>query len=197
LVGLARRYNIDARSLALLNRMAPPYVLRPGEQLVLPAFARAPARSSTPAPMVASNAPDNAGKKEQSPPPAPPAPPAGPVRFAWPLEGKVLARFGPQAGGRRSDGLDIAVTAGAPVQAAADGRVVYAGAELPGYGRLILIQHEGEWVTAYAHLGAFGAAEGARVKQGERIGTASGEKLHFQVRRRGEPTDPTPLLPNV
>jgi murein DD-endopeptidase MepM/ murein hydrolase activator NlpD len=187
LLAVARLYNIDARSLALLNRMASPYVVRPGDQLVLPALARA---SAAPPPRPA----PPPGAVAASPKAAPPA---GAIKFVWPFKGRVLAGFGPQVGGKRLDGVDIATPAGAPVQAAADGRVVYAGADLPGYGKLILVQHEGEWVTAYAHLGAFEAAEGARVKKGETIALAGPLKLHFQVRRRGEPTDPAPYLPPV
>lgn len=186
LVALARRYNIDARSLALLNRLTQPYALKPGDVIVLPAMARA------------SGAPHAAPSvSRHSPAPAPPGNAASPMRFAWPLKGNVLARFGAQPGGRRSDGLDIQAETGVAVQAAAPGRVVYADDDLEGYGKLMLIQHDGGWVTAYAHLGQFAVREGARVKQGDPIGQAGAQRVHFQIRRSGEPTDPIPLLPRA
>jgi murein DD-endopeptidase MepM/ murein hydrolase activator NlpD len=179
LLSLARRYNIDARSLALLNRLPKPYVVNVGDMLALPALARG----------------------EQDPAPAA-LPPAGPSRFAWPLSGTILARFGPQAGGRRSDGVDIAGAEGAPVKATADGRVVYAGDDLAAYGKLMLVQHADGWVSAYAHCRAFAAKEGERVRAGQKIAevgkAADGAaKLHFQLRRGSAPTDPLAALPPV
>jgi lipoprotein NlpD len=193
LLSLARRYSIDARSLALLNRLPAPYAVNVGDTLVLPALARAaPAPQLTPAP-----APVKA-----SPSPASPRTATQATAFAWPVHGPVLAKFGPLPGGKRSDGVDIGGAPGAPIRAAADGRVVYAGSDLPGYGPLVLIQHDGGWVTAYAHCGALAVAEGARVKKGQKIAevgrSTSGEaKVHFQTRRGAEPTDPLALLPKA
>lgn len=179
LLTVARRYNIDARSLALLNRLPKPYAVNAGDTLALPALARA----------------------EQDPAPAA-LTPAGPSRFAWPLSGAILARFGPQGGGRRSDGVDIAGAEGAPVKATADGRVVYAGDDLVAYGKLMLVQHADGWVSAYAHCRAFAAKEGERVRGGQKIAevgkAADGAaKLHFQLRRGSAPTDPLAALPPV
>jgi murein DD-endopeptidase MepM/ murein hydrolase activator NlpD len=183
LVAIARRYNIDARSLALLNRLPKPYAVRAGDTLALPALAR--------------------GEADEASPPAPPVEevrPPGPSRFAWPLRGTVLARFGPQAGGRRLDGVDIAGREGDAVKAAADGRVVYAGDDLEGYGKLMLVQHDGGWVTAYAYCARFAAKEGDRVTRGQKLaevgkGADGVAKLHFQVRRGDRATDPLAALP--
>jgi lipoprotein NlpD len=187
LVAIAGRYNVDARSLAVMNRMAAPFTVRPGDRLALPALARAQAREFVDQPQA-----------ETAPAPGPAsAKPA--IRLAWPLTGKILTRFGPLPGNRRSDGIDIAAAEGAPVKAAADGMVVYAGNDLPGYGNLILIQHTGGWVTAYAQARSLKRAEGARVKQGDVIaevgGGPSGARLHFQVRRGSQPADPLAALP--
>ena len=124
----------------------------------------------------------------------------GQTRFAWPLVGAILTRFGPQSGGRRSDGVDIAAADGAEVKAAADGRVVYAGDDLAGYGNLMLVQHAEGWVTAYAHCSSFVVKEGDRVRRGQKLGqvgkTAAGDaRLHFQIRKAGAPTDPLAALP--
>lgn len=198
LVSIAARYNVDARSLALLNRMAKPYTVRLGEALVLPALARGPAAPEpAPAPPEAAPAPSPGAVR----PALPPKPGAKPViRLAWPVEGKILAGFGAQPGGKRSDGVDIAATPGAPIKAAADGMVVYAGDDLPGYGNLMLVQHGGGVVTAYAQARSLTRREGQKVRQGEVIGEVAAQdsgpaRLHFQVRAAGRPADPLAMLP--
>lgn len=188
---IAARYAVDTRSLAYLNRLPAPFDVRQGERLVVPGLARPPQRSPNAAPSPA-------------PPQEPTQEPTGPsgkkakasVKFAWPLRGKVLARFGLQPNGLRSDGIDIAAKPGAPVRAAAGGDVVYAGDDLPGYGALVLVKHPDGWVTAYARTQRILAKEGAKVRQGDVIAEA-GEKLHFQVRRGAEPADPLGALPPV
>jgi murein DD-endopeptidase MepM/ murein hydrolase activator NlpD len=178
---LARQFGIDARSLALLNRLRAPYAVKPGDRLVLPALAR----------------PLPAGEPKAPPVQVKQALPAEAGRFAWPLRGKVAVTFGLQPGKRRSDGIDIVGDPGGEVRASAAGRVVYAGADLPGYGHLLLIQHPNGWVTAYAHCARLTLSEGASVKRGDVVGyleDTAEARLHFQIRRAGRPTDPSPLL---
>lgn len=178
---LARRFGVDTRSLALLNRLQS---IKPGDRIVLPAMAR---------PLLSEEPPPPREVKQAAAPAA--ADPA--ARFAWPLRGKVAVGYGLQPGKRRSDGIDIVGGPGEEVRAAAAGRVVYAGADLPGYGNLLLIQHPNGWVTAYAHCARLTLAEGAAVKRGDVVGfleEAAQARLHFQIRRAGRPTDPTPLL---
>ncbi|MBU6373531.1 MAG: M23 family metallopeptidase [Alphaproteobacteria bacterium] len=181
---IATRYAIDARSLAYLNRLAAPFEVRAGDRLVIPGLARPPQRA----------------RDADLPPQEPQAPPLGKkkgaIKFAWPLRGKVVARFGPQPNGLRSDGIDIEAKPGAPVRAAAAGDVVYAGDDLPGYGALVLVKHPDGWVTAYARTQRIVAKEGAKVRQGDVI-AESGARLHFQVRRGAEPADPLSALPPV
>lgn len=176
---IAARYQIDTRSLALLNRMQPPYVVRRGERLVLPAMARA--------------------RETEAPRTVVTPLPQGSGRFAWPLRGDVVARFGSQPGGTRLDGIEIAGREGAQVLAAADGDVVYAGADIEGLGDLILVRHAENYVTAYAYNRRALVQEGQRVRTGQAIaelgtrpdGTA---RLLFQVRRGSEALDPAPLM---
>lgn len=183
---VARRYNIDPRSLALLNRMQPPYTVRQGERIVLPATARAdiaPPPQITPTP--------------QSNPVAPL--PQGSGRFAWPLNGDVLARFGAQPNGARIDGIEIAGVEGAPIVAAAEGEVVYAGSDLAAYGTLVLIRHPDNYVTAYGHARRALVREGQHVRAGERIAelgpnARGAPRLLFQVRQGSAAVDPAPLL---
>jgi len=100
----------------------------------------------------------------------------------------------------RNRGIGIGGRAGDPVLAAADGRVVYAGAGLRGYGNLIILKHNNTFLTAYAHNQALLVREDQVVRQGQRIaemGSSDADrvKLHFEVRRQGRPIDPSDLLP--
>ena len=97
-------------------------------------------------------------------------------------------------------GLDIAGAAGEPVLAAADGKVVYAGSGLRGYGNLVILKHNGTYLTAYAHNQVLFVKEEQSVKQGQKIAEmgnsdADRVKLHFEVRKMGKPVDPAKFLP--
>jgi murein DD-endopeptidase MepM/ murein hydrolase activator NlpD len=179
---VARRYNVDLRSLALLNRMAPPYQARVGDRVVLPAMARDYALPAPPPVNAASTVEEHA------------------ARFAWPLRGNVVARFGAQAGGARLDGIEIAGREGAPIVAAADGDVVYAGSDLPGYATLVLVRHADNFVTAYGYGRRALVREGQHVRAGEPLAelgarpAGGGARLLFQVRRGRDAIDPLPLL---
>lgn len=118
------------------------------------------------------------------------------VAFIWPAAGAVVATFDEQ----KNKGLGIAGKAGDPVLAAADGRVVYAGSGLRGYGNLIILKHNNTFLTAYAHNQALLVREDQDVKQGQKIadmGSSDADrvKLHFEVRRQGKPVDPARYLP--
>ncbi|MBK6981192.1 MAG: peptidoglycan DD-metalloendopeptidase family protein [Betaproteobacteria bacterium] len=117
------------------------------------------------------------------------------VDWIWPAKGKLLAAF-TEAG----KGIDIAGKKGAPVVAAAAGRVVYAGQGLRGYGKLVIIKHNDTWLSAYAHNENIVVKEQQEVKRGQKIAemgaTDTDEvKLHFEVRRQGKPVDPARVLP--
>lgn len=118
------------------------------------------------------------------------------IGWIWPGNGAVLAGFDEA----KNKGLDIGGAAGDPVLAAADGRVVYAGAGLRGYGNLIILKHNGTYLTAYAHNQALMVKEDQAVKKGQKIAEmgnsdADRVKLHFEVRRQGKPVDPAKYLP--
>jgi len=102
---------------------------------------------------------------EAAPPPEPP------VAFVWPVQGPVLSGYGPKGQGLNNDGVNIGAPKGAPVVAAASGIVVYAGNEMKGFGNLVLIRHQGGWITAYAHLDRVLVNKDAVVAQGDMIGT--------------------------
>lgn len=127
--------------------------------------------------------------------------------FVWPLQGQVISGFGGRGQGPRNDGLNIRGNAGDPVRAAADGDIVYAGDQVPGFGNLVLVKHADGWVTAYGHLGRVDVRMQQKVTQGQQIGqvgTSGGvsePQLHFEVRyaptpqERARPVDPNLVLP--
>jgi|JI10StandDraft_1071094.scaffolds.fasta_scaffold53103_4 murein DD-endopeptidase MepM/ murein hydrolase activator NlpD len=199
---VAEKFSIDPHSFATLNRLSKPYALMEGQEVVLPAGATAKtaAVQRTPAQKARSGA-----RVASAPPPsvsqAPIDTPAG--RFIWPVSGKMLQGFGPMANGQRSDGLKIAAPEGAPIRAADAGSVVYAGDDLPGYGNLVLVKHEGGWITAYANARRILVKEGAKVAKGDVIaevgatGRANQAGLHFELRKGPRPVDPLPALPKA
>ena len=116
--------------------------------------------------------------------------------WSWPAAGPVLAPFDDG----KSKGLSIGGKAGDPVYAAADGRVVYAGSGLRGYGNLIILKHNNTYLTAYAHNQTLLVKEDQTVKRGQKIAEmgstdADSVKLHFEIRKQGKPIDPAKLLP--
>ncbi len=116
--------------------------------------------------------------------------------WAWPAAGPVLAGF--EEG--KQKGLAIAGKAGDPVLAAADGRVVYAGSGLRGYGNLVIVKHNNTYLTAYAHNQTLLVKEDQAVRRGQKIaemGSSDADRvqLHFEIRRQGKPVDPARLLP--
>lgn len=116
--------------------------------------------------------------------------------FIWPVDGKVVARFGPTKDNQRNDGINIAAPAGAPVLASAAGTVAYAGNELRGFGNMVLLRHADGWVTAYAHNSALLVKKGDKVKQGQIIarvgssGNVDSPQLHFELRQGTKAVDP-------
>ncbi|MBK8359210.1 MAG: peptidoglycan DD-metalloendopeptidase family protein [Comamonadaceae bacterium] len=141
------------------------------------AAAAAPAASASTAPATAT-----AGEDE--------------IVFIWPGTGAVIAGFDEA----KNKGLDLGGKAGDPVVAAADGRVVYAGAGLRGYGNLVILKHNNTYLTAYAHNQTLLVKEDQTVRKGQKIAEmgnsdADRVKLHFEIRRQGKPVDPAEYLP--
>ena len=144
-----------------------------------------------------------------TPVPATPAPAVGvsvapaaneDVDWAWPIQpqpkGKIIANFTDA-----NKGIDISGTKNTPVLASAAGKVVYSGAGLRGYGRLVIIKHNNTWLSAYAHNEKILVMEGQEIKKGQKIAEmgasdADQVKLHFEIRKQGKPVDPLKLLPN-
>lgn len=141
---------------------------------------------------------------EVTPPPkhtkTPPAIQNGVPVFHWPVQGKLINRFGENSGGTENDGINIATREGDPIHAAAAGTVEYAGSGIAGYGNLVLIRHADNYFTAYAHADKLNVQKGDKIRVGQVIGYAgqSGDvttpQLHFEIRHGKTPLDPTHFL---
>jgi murein DD-endopeptidase MepM/ murein hydrolase activator NlpD len=223
LAGIAQRFGVSVASLRAENQLSKRVLsVKSGQKVYLPDGYRdreapvAPERPSTrfPQPYIPSGrdeptlpahpipyAPSGGG---QTPPAATPSTPGptdaqisqmGKGRFAWPITGAILSDFGPKAGGQRNDGINIQAEAGAAVRASADGDVVYAGDQVPGFGNLVLIKHADGWATVYAHLSRIDVKNQQKVTQGQQVGQAGNTggvpepQVHFEVRYTPSPTD--------
>jgi lipoprotein NlpD len=116
------------------------------------------------------------------------------IRLSWPAKGKVTGEFS-----ETNKGIDIAGKVGEPVLAASDGKVVYAGNSLRGYGNLVIVKHDNTYLTAYAHNSKLLVKEGDSVRKGQKIAEmgdtdTNAPKLHFELRVNGKPVNPTPYL---
>jgi len=188
----------SGRDIARWNKLDNPNLIEAGQVLrVVPPVPDAPvARVTTPSaaasPMPAASAPTQ---------PVTPAAPAAPsaaedaISFQWPARGNLISGFDES----KNKGLDIGGKVGDPVLAAADGRVVYAGAGLRGYGNLIILKHNNTYLTAYAHNQTLLVKEDQVIKRGQKIAEmgnsdADQVKLHFEIRRQGKPVDPAKYL---
>jgi len=208
LYAIAWRTDVDYRLLASWNGIRPPYHIYAGQTLRLtpPAAARVP----PPPPSAASAKPRHVPPRPAAPAPssAPsaPAPKATPtdssmskqLAWRWPVTGQIVSTF--RAGDALRQGVKIAGRSGDPIHATEAGRVVYSGSGLIGYGRLIIVKHNDNYLSAYGHNREILVKEGDQVTKGQKIaemGTANhGEPLlHFEIRRDGKPVDPLRLLP--
>ena len=180
-----------ASDTGVVTRPVTSSTVAPASAASAPSAPKTPASGSAPVVAAATPAPAAA--------PTPAAPPAGAVEddvsFIWPASGALLAGFDEA----RNKGYDIAGKAGDAVLAAADGRVVYAGAGLRGYGNLIILKHNNTFLTAYAHSQTLLVKEDQAVRRGQKIAEmgstdADRVKLHFEIRRQGKPVDPARYL---
>ena len=200
---IAINNGISPLDLAMWNDVRPPYVIHPGQRLRLyPGGAHRASASTTP-----SRVPPRTPSRPVSHPPANvPARPTPPIAaratsnigWRWPADGELVGRY--VNGEPTKQGIDIAGNGGAPVRAAGDGVVVYSGAGLVGYGELIIVKHNEEWLSAYGHNRSRMVNEGQLVKAGQQIAEmgrtgAARDMLHFEIRYNGKPVDPLQYLP--
>lgn len=180
LYSIAWSYGLDYKNLARANGVRSPYVIRAGQTLYL----RGPAVRPASRPVA---------KR-----PKPPVRSVAAMRWAWPTSGKILSRFGSRSAKK---GINIQGRLGQTVRAAQSGVVVYAGNGIRGYGNLLIVKHNAQYLSAYAYNSRIFAKEGQKVKVGQKIaeigksGNAQSAMLHFEIRRGGQPVDPLHLLP--
>ncbi|MEM6415187.1 MAG: M23 family metallopeptidase [Pseudomonadota bacterium] len=188
---ISRSTGVSVSEIASANNLRRPYSLSIGDRLVIPSQSRPILASARP---VTSDAVSFATIMNEG------SSSGGIQKFSWPLKGALVRRFETGVGGARNDGINIAAPVGTPVRAAADGEVVYRGSDLDGYGNLILIRHDGDYVTAYAHNDVMLVKKGQRVRQGQIIskvgksGSAGQPQLHFEIRRDLKAVDPLQYL---
>ena len=121
-------------------------------------------------------------------------------RFAWPVRGQVISKFGPKSAGLYNDGINIKASEGQVVNASEDGIVAYVGNELKGYGNLVIIKHAGGWISAYAHLKNSSVDRGQKINKGQKIGNVgnSGKvkfpQLYFGLRKGRDAVNPENYL---
>lgn len=204
---ISQRYAVSQYQLAQLNGLSPPFELQVGQRLQLP--------NSLDFSVLDTGLPDGiSGTDVVQPTTAPKstasanlprkrfvAPALGASGgFTWPVEGEIIAEFGPSQRGIHNDGVNIAAKQGVMVGAAARGRVAFVGSNIKSFGRLILIKHDGGIITAYAHLSDIVVTEGEVVALGQAIGSIgqSGRvetpQLHFEIRKLRQPIDPRSLI---
>ena len=220
LFSLGRKYGVSPYAIADLNGLKHSTTLKLGQPLNIPGggaiaskekpakpvaeavqtaenvppFAK-PAASAgqVPAPAVAAQPQQQLAEPQQQVAELPAEPQATGMR--WPVRGKIISNFGSKPNGLKNEGINIAVPEGTSVRAAESGVVAYSGNELKGYGNLVLIRHEGGWVTAYAHSKELFVKRGDTVKRGDVIakagqtGSVSSPQLHFEVRKGATATN--------
>lgn len=205
---IGRAYGVDHLELARINRIGPPYSIKPGDGLFIPdANRQLPVNVITPravntAPPPSQAAPGGEPRGEQRTASAN-APLArgyaSNARFSWPVRGGLMTPFGGSAAAPH-DGVDIAVAMGTPIGVAADGKVIFSD-RLSSYGNVIIVEHSGGFATVYAHNDRNLVRKGTRVRRGDRIaivgasGRARVPHLHFEVRKDNVARNPLYYLP--
>lgn len=197
---IARAYELTADELMAANGISDPRTLAVGQELLIPGATAAVDVDAPPPSGTTARPPEpkrpaevkTASAQPRAEEPGPPDPRKG--TLSWPLRGVLYGRFG-KKGKEPHDGVDLAAPAGTPVKTAAPGKVLYAG-EQRGYGLLVIVEHQGELMTLYAHNRDLRVKTGQQVRAGQVIATVgnsgrtSGPHLHFEVRKNGMPVDP-------
>lgn len=204
LYAIGWRYNRDFKELAQANNIPPPYRIYVGQKISLQAKPKvAQTQAITSEAQVSAKAPTSAPAKAQTvaskavaplPVTKAPATQSAAGQWQWPVKGKIIGQFS------QTKGIDIAGVEGEIVHAAGEGRVVYSGTGLRGYGQLLIIKHNEKFLSAYAHNKHLLVKENDWVKIGQPIAEMGNTdtnrvKLHFEIRQDGKPVDPLRYLP--
>ncbi len=210
LYSVARAHQMNVETLVALNELKAPYQVNLGQLLKInnnevtkqekiKAVASVAVSASAPV-VVKSAVVENKEVAEKKPSIVESILPDKTNRFAWPINGAIISKFGPKTGGLYNDGINIKAKEGAPVKAAEDGVVAYVGNELKGYGNLIILKHSGGWITAYAHLSKTHVKRGAKVEKSQMIaavgstGSVDTSQLYFSLRKGRDAVNPESYL---
>ena len=223
LYSIAWRANSDVRQIAKLNNIPAPYNIFPNQKLILVAnkqtkgvkasknkqYSKSPTKSSTQKnntvvkKSVASSKKQAYGKNISDKKIIENSQPKDNFsqkirRWQWPVKGKIIAYFSAKEKGNK--GIDITAQRGTKIKATASGKVVYSGSALRGYGKLVIIKHNDDYLSAYAHNDKILVKEQQQVKAGDTIATMGDTDtervmLHFEIRFRGKSVDPLKYLP--
>lgn len=218
-IAIARTYGVEWSNIVAANDLSEPYILRTGQRILIPGDSRPRSAAERAAAfrldiddIITGGEPAIAENQAPAKPVATPrrvlpstaavaAPTSSPGRFIWPVDGRIVARFGAGASGQRNNGIKIAVPAETPVKAAADGTVAYVGDGIAALGGLIIVRHGENWTSVYGHASKLLVQRGQAVKKGQTIalsgetGFADQPELHFELRKGRSPVDPTAQLP--
>ncbi len=198
LYSIAWNFGLDYRDVSAWNKIRPPYTIYPGQKIRLKPASKRNRAATEKRPAKRQSSPSVSGNQRKHSQADRPANivSSGPVKWNWPTMGKVIDSDSPIS----KNGIDIAGKLNQPVNAAADGIVVYSGSGLLGYGKLIIIKHNEVYLSAYAHNSRLLVKEGQRVAAGQHIAymgkTSNGRVLlHFEIRKNGQPDNPLKYLP--
>ncbi|MGA7801591.1 MAG: peptidoglycan DD-metalloendopeptidase family protein [Gammaproteobacteria bacterium] len=194
LYSIAWQYGDDYHDLARWNGITPPYTIYVGQRLRLRAPASTVRSPASPPRRAAARRPGSTSDSESESP----VHSAGSLHWQWPTSGPLVKGYDPDAIGKK--GITLGGRLGQPVRAAAAGRVVYSGSGLVGYGRLIIVKHNKDYLSAYANNSKLLVKEGERVHGGQviaQMGSSGTDRvaLHFEIRRDGKPVNPLRYLP--
>ncbi len=185
---ISKTYGVEIDKIVEINDIKDPSDIRVGSKIFIPGVKRV--RKVTPAKAASKK---TAGRRKSGIK-------RGVRIFAWPVKGKISSRFGAR-NGERHDGLDIRVPRGTVIRAADVGKVVFVSSNYHKYGRIIILEHDNNYFTVYAHNSKNNVKVGQRVRKGERIGrvgksgNATGYHLHFEVRKGKAVLNPLFFLP--
>lgn len=221
-IGIARAYGVEWSRIIAANGLEEPFVLRVGQRVLIPGAAvtgtsladRAAAFTLDIDDIITGGEPALASNEAPARPVRTPrrvlpttAAIVAPARlaggFEWPVEGKIVKRFGRGASGERNDGIKIATPLATPIHATADGVVAYVGSGIAALGGLVIIKHGDRWASVYGHASKLLVQRGQAVKRGQTIalsgdsGFADRPELHFELRKGRTPVDPTLQLPPI
>ena len=220
-IAIARAYGIEWSRIVTANALTEPYILRLGQRIVIPGSdsGNGPSRAERAAAfrldiddIITGGEPTPAPRQMPARPVAgatrvlpPGAVVVAPARlsggFLWPVDGRIVKRFGPGASGERNDGIKIAVPLSTPIRATADGVVAYAGDGIAALGGLVIVKHGSGWTSVYGHAAKLLVQRGQSVRRGQTIalsgdsGFADQPEVHFELRKGRTPVDPTTQLP--